>query len=95
MAEAFKLAQKAISLDESNADPYTLLSIIYTVMRQYEKAIAAGERSIALNPNGAFNHAMLGSALSYAGRPEEALYHIKQADLKLVVDASLKAGLPK
>jgi adenylate cyclase len=47
-------------------------------MRQYEKAIAAGERGVALNPNGAGAHAMLGSALGYAGRLDEALYHIKQ-----------------
>ena len=78
MTKAFELAQKAIALDDTVAYPYTLLAIIYTVMRKHEKAIAAGERGVALNPSGAGSHAMLGSALGYAGRLDEDLYHIKQ-----------------
>jgi adenylate cyclase len=78
IGKAFQLAQKAISLDESNAFSYALLSNVYTVMRQYEKAISAGEKGVDLLPNGAFNHAMLAMTLSWAGEPDRALYHIKQ-----------------
>ena len=78
IGKAFQLAQKAISLDESNAFSYALLSNVYTAMRQYEKAISAGEKGVALLPNGAFNHAMLAVTLSYAEKLDEALYHIKQ-----------------
>jgi TolB-like protein/Flp pilus assembly protein TadD len=78
IGKAFQLAQKAISLDESNAFSYALLSVVYTVMRQYEKAISAGEKGVDLLPNGAFNHAMFAMTLSYAGEPDRALYHIKQ-----------------
>jgi adenylate cyclase len=75
---AFELAQKALSLDESNPFSYALLNAVYLAIRKHEKAIAAGKRSVALDPNGAFNHGMLGMTLSFAGRPDEALYHVKQ-----------------
>jgi len=78
IAKAFKLAQKALSLDKSNPFSYALLSAVYLAMRQYEKAIASGERGVALIPNGAFNHVILGLTLSYAGRLDEAIGHLKQ-----------------
>ena len=50
-------------------------------MRKYEEAIAAGERSIELDPNGAFSHLILGETLGYAGTllHGQAFYHIKKA----------------
>ena len=48
------------------------------VMRQYEKAIAAGERSVELDPNGAMVNGLLGMTLNYAGRPDEAIGYLKQ-----------------
>jgi len=65
--KAFKLAQKALSLDESPF-VYALLSNLYTMTRQYDKAIAAGKRSVDLIPNGAYNHCALGIPLSFAGK---------------------------
>jgi tetratricopeptide (TPR) repeat protein len=47
-------------------------------MRQFEKAIAAGERSVELAPNGAMEHGLLGNTLSYAGRVDEAIAYLKQ-----------------
>ena len=47
-------------------------------MSQYEKAIAAGKRSIELVPNGADYHVFLGAILSYAGRPDEAIGHLNK-----------------
>ena len=79
MAKAFKLAQKAISLDESDAYSHALLGNVYLLMRQYEKAIAAGKRSIDLDPNGAMLHGLMGMTLSYADRPDEAIDYLKQA----------------
>ncbi len=78
IAKAFKLAQKALSLDESDADSHGLLGSVYLMMRKYEKAIAAGERSIELEPNGAMYHGLLGLTLSYAGRPDEAIVYLNQ-----------------
>ena len=47
-------------------------------MGQHERAIAAGERSIELHPNGAQVHLLLGQSLNYAGRPEEAIAKTKK-----------------
>jgi len=47
-------------------------------MRKYEKAIAAGERSIELDPNGAMFHGILGLTLSFAGRQDEAIGYLNQ-----------------
>ena len=78
IAKAFKLAQKALSLDESDSISHCLLGTIYLVMRQYEKAIAEGERAVALEPNGAMVHSTLGSTLCYAGRIDEGINQLKQ-----------------
>jgi adenylate cyclase len=76
--KAFRLAQKAVSLDESDSYSHALLGSVYLVMRQYEKAIATGERSLALDPNGAMVHGLLGKTLIFAGRPDEAIAHLKR-----------------
>jgi adenylate cyclase len=78
IGKAFQLAQKALSLDESDAYSHALLGSIYLMMRKYEKAIVAGERSIELDPNGAMLHGLLGMTLSFAGRPDEAIVHLNQ-----------------
>ncbi|MBU8911463.1 MAG: tetratricopeptide repeat protein, partial [Desulfobacterales bacterium] len=78
IGKAFKLAQKALSLDESDAHSQALLGSVYLMMRQHEKAITAGQRAVALSPNTAFIHGMLGWILSYADKPDEAISHLKQ-----------------
>ena len=78
IAKTFKLAKKALSLDESNALSHALLGNVYLLMRKYEKAIAAGERAVELEPNGAMIHGLLGMTLSYVGRPDEAIGYLKQ-----------------
>ena len=79
IAKAFKLVQKALSLDEYDSLSHSLLGHIYLLMRQYEKAIAAGERSVALEPNGAWVNATLGSTLCYAERIDEGIDQLKKA----------------
>jgi adenylate cyclase len=76
--KAFKLGQKALSIDESYSLNHALLGSVHLLMRQYDKAIAAGERSVELAPNGAMEHGLLGMTLSYAGRPDEAIAYLKQ-----------------
>jgi len=76
LKKAFELAQKSISLDESDGMSYGLLNGVYSMMRQHEKAIASGKRSIELDPNGAQVHLLLGQALHYAGRPDEAIEYL-------------------
>jgi TolB-like protein/Tfp pilus assembly protein PilF len=78
LKKAYGLAQKAISLDESDALSHTVLGSIYSMMGQHDKAIAEGKRSIELDPNGAMVHGLLGQTLIYAGRPDEAIEHTKK-----------------
>ena len=79
IGKAFKLAQKAISLDESDAVSYGLLGSVYELMRKYEDAIESGMRAVELAPNAVLVHGYLGKALSVAGRYDEGIAHLKQA----------------
>ncbi len=73
LEKAIELAQKAIALDGTYAQPHGLLSFLYSIKREHEKALAEGERAVALDPNGADVHAWYAMSLSFAGRPEEAI----------------------
>jgi len=79
LARALELAQKAISLDDSNASGYSILGYIYAMKRQYDKAIAECRRGVSLDPNSADNFLRLGIALNWAGKGEEAIPYIQQA----------------
>ena len=76
---AFKLAQKALTLDESSSTAHAILASIYLMKRQHEKAVAEAELALALDPNSARRHAYLGRVLCYDGRPEEAIPLLKKA----------------
>jgi adenylate cyclase len=76
---AVELAQKTIELDDTQAGAYSLLSMIHLFKRQYEKAIAEGERAVSISPNGAHFNAFQAAILTFAGRPEEAIELIKKA----------------
>ncbi len=82
-AESFKraveLAQKAIELDDTDAGAHTLLSVLHLYRRQYEKAIAEGERALSISPNGAHYNAIFANVLIYSGRSEEAIELTKKA----------------
>jgi adenylate cyclase len=79
LAQAIKLAQKSIALDESYATAHALLGYLETMTRQHDKGIAACERAVALDPNSATAHAHLGTNLYWAGRPEDAIPLLKKA----------------
>jgi adenylate cyclase len=79
LARAFELAQKAISLDNTNEAAYSVLSWLYATKRQYEKAIAESERAVSLNPNSAESYMRLGLVLAYAGRGEEGIPYMQNA----------------
>jgi TolB-like protein/Tfp pilus assembly protein PilF len=79
LTRAFELAQKAISLDDSNstANAYSILGSIYGMRRQYDRAIANCERAVSLDPNSAENSVWLGVVLTWAGRAEEAVKYLE------------------
>jgi tetratricopeptide (TPR) repeat protein len=74
-----EFAQKAIAMDESQADAYALLGYVCLFQRRFDRAIKEGERAIALNPNGADHHVWLAMILTSAGRPEEAVELVNKA----------------
>jgi adenylate cyclase len=79
LKKAEELAQKAISLSGAFARAHAYLGRIYISKGQYDKAIAEGERALAIAPNSAFVHAALAVSLEHAGRPEEAIALFEKA----------------
>ena len=60
LARALEAAEKAVSLDDSNAAAYSVLGLTYGMEKQYDKAIAACEQSITLDSNSSLNFMFLG-----------------------------------
>ncbi len=71
--KAIEMTQKALTLNESYGQAHGLLSHLYIAKREYEKAIAEGERAAALNPSDATVIAYYATSLGFAGRSEEAI----------------------
>ncbi|HUL37738.1 MAG TPA: adenylate/guanylate cyclase domain-containing protein, partial [Thermodesulfobacteriota bacterium] len=71
--KGIELAQKAIAIDDSLAGAHALLTDLYYLEGEYDKAIAEGERAVALDPGGVVGLNSYGSALRFAGRSEEAI----------------------
>ncbi len=68
-----ELAQKALAIDDSIYVTHGLLISIYNLEREHDKAIAEGERAVALAPNGALANEWYASSLLQAGRAKEAI----------------------
>lgn len=79
MAKAVEHTQRCLSLDDSNADAFSLAGALYLVQRQWDKAIAAGERAVELSPNSADNHARFAMTLKSVGKVNEAIAMIEKA----------------
>jgi adenylate cyclase len=77
--KAYEMANKALALDDSLDIPHWVLGFIYIYMREYDKAIAEGERGVELNPNGAEALAHLGYFLNVADRPTEGVTVLEKA----------------
>jgi adenylate cyclase len=80
LERASERVQKAITLDDSLAGAYTLLSQIDIYKgRHYDQAVADAERAIALDPSSALGYFWLADARDLAGEPQEALESLKKA----------------
>jgi adenylate cyclase len=71
--KSMELAQKALAMDDSIAEAHALLCALYIAKREYDKAIAEGERAVALNPGGTTVLLNYARSLTVAGRPEEGI----------------------
>jgi adenylate cyclase len=71
--KAAELAEHALSLNDALDTTQALMGIIYLNQRQYDKAEAAVERAVSLNPSGADVYAWKASVLTACGRHADAL----------------------
>jgi TolB-like protein len=71
--KSMELAQKALVMDISIPGTHALLCQLYTTKGEYDKAIAEGERALALNPSGTDALSEYAWSLNVAGRSEEAI----------------------
>jgi adenylate cyclase len=71
--KSMELAQKALALDDSIAGVHALLCNLYATKGEYDKAIAEGERAVALNPGGTDALSEYAWSLNLAGRWKEAI----------------------
>jgi adenylate cyclase len=73
LTRAMELAQKAIELDDTEAQAHISLAIALTWMRRPDEAERAAERAVALDPNSADAYTSLGNIRDFQGRHEDAV----------------------
>ncbi|MFI4866737.1 MAG: protein kinase [Steroidobacterales bacterium] len=71
--EAYKLARRAVELDDSESTCHSLLAQVYLYRRAFEPALQHMRRALELNPNNQWNLADMAFVLGYAGEAEQAL----------------------
>jgi adenylate cyclase len=71
--QAYRMAQKAIALNDSEAEAYMLLGSLDLTKRRYDEAISEGQRAVILAPNSSEGYFWLARILIFSGRPTEAL----------------------
>jgi len=79
LAEASELLQKAIALDDSNADAHGRLGVLFSFTRQYDKALAQAKKAVALSPSSAESHYGLAKVLTFSGKDVESIPEYKTA----------------
>jgi len=76
---AEQLAQKAIDLSGQDADTHRLLSSVFLLGNQHEKAIIEAQKAVELSPNSANCNFWYGLTLRYADRNDEAILFLEKA----------------
>ncbi len=79
ITQAIGLARKAIELDDTLGEPYSLLGSIQLLTQNFDEAIHYGRLAVERQPNGAEVNALLAQTLNFAGQPGEALVTVKRA----------------
>jgi adenylate cyclase len=72
-------AQKALAINSKSSAGHTLLCALYSIKREYDKAIAEGEIAVALNPSDAGALFLYAESLAVSGNPERAIPLIQKA----------------
>ena len=69
--ESLELARRAVGLDADDAEARVSLGFMLLWQADYAGALAESEAALALSPNLASAHGLLGSVLNWSNRPEE------------------------
>jgi len=77
--KAIEFSQKTLALDDNNGLAHGTLSQVYLQKREYDAAIAEGERAVSLDPGSPWTAFQYAKALVYTGRPEEAIPLLEKA----------------
>jgi len=77
--QSMGLVKKALSMDDTIAEAYSLLGFLYSMTMKYDEAITQAEKAVAINPNSAWAHFIVGKTLFFAGRFEESIPEYKKA----------------
>jgi adenylate cyclase len=73
LQESQTAAERALALDDCDAECHYALSILHLMAQQHERAIAAAQQAIHLNPNFAFGYFALGETRIFMGNFTEGL----------------------
>ena len=79
IAKAEAMAQKAISIHGVATDENALLAGVNVLRKDFDQALAYGEKAVELCPNCAGAQQLLGFALRYKGQYDLAILRIKKA----------------
>ena len=79
MELALEWAQKCYALDPDDYKTHWTLGFVHLYLRDFDRAIAGYERALELNSNDADFLAEMSNALTYMGRPEQAISQINKA----------------
>jgi adenylate cyclase len=77
--KAIEFSQKTLALDANNGLAHGTLSQVYLQKRDYDAAIAEGEKAVSLDPGSPWTAFQYAKALVYTGRPEEAIPLLEKA----------------
>ncbi len=76
---ALSAAERAVTLDDKDANSFFIKGRIHLIRREYDQSISDLRNAIELNPTMATAYCGLGDSLSYSGRMLEAIPHFEAA----------------
>jgi len=77
--EAITLAEKAVAMDDLNAEARSLLSYVRLFQKKYDKALLEGAKAVELDPNNAYSHSILAHTMLFSGDFDGAIKMFNKA----------------